>query len=165
MSRSNSLTGLRGFLLLAVFLVLFILLLKTKNLQTVLNTTNDTGFKVYNLLLAFGFNPLLAKFITAQAAHESANFTSLIFKQNNNCFGYGYNYKGGDRTMKSNYFYYESLEDCVADYTNYWSKEDFPNFDSVSNFVAALSQKNYFTASQSEYENGVTHFYQLYFPQ
>ena len=43
-----------------------------------MNIINNDGLRVHELLLAYGFNPMVAKYVTAQAAHESANFSSFI---------------------------------------------------------------------------------------
>lgn len=127
-----------------------------------MSTPNDTGRKVYELLLAIGFNPVIAKYVTAQAAHESANFTSFIFKNNNNCFGMKY---AGQAlaTEKNGYANYKSIEDCIQDYKNYYLRRKFVTFDTASTFVEALKRVNYFEAPIEEYKAGVTYFYKLYF--
>lgn len=127
-----------------------------------MNTSNETGYKVFDLLLNIGFNPMIAKYITAQAAHESANFTSYIFKNNNNCFGMKY---AGQSlaTEKNGYANYKSLEDCISDYKKYYQNRNFNTFDSISTFIEELKRVNYFEAKTEEYKAGVTYFYKLYF--
>lgn len=45
---------------------------------------------IYRAAVSQGFPGSLANLIVAQAKHESANFTSNVFRQNNNPFGYKY---------------------------------------------------------------------------
>lgn len=151
-----------GLLLLALFLALFIWQLRTKKRQAAMNIINNDGLKVYDILLAIGFNPMIAKYITAQAAHESANFTSFIYKNNNNCFGMKY---VGQKlaTEKNGYANYKTIEDCIADYKGYFQRRSFGTFDKVSTFVESLKAVNYFEAPVEEYKAGVTYFYTLYF--
>lgn len=127
-----------------------------------MNTPNETGYKVYNILLAIGFNPKIAKYITAQSAHETANFTSYIFKNNNNCFGMKYA-RQKLATEKNGYANYKTIEDSVADYKKYYENRNFNTFYSVSTFVDSLKKVNYFEAPIPEYKAGVAYFYTLYF--
>lgn len=43
--------------------------------------------EIYKVALENGFTPTSAKFVVAQAKLESANYTSNVFKNNNNMFG------------------------------------------------------------------------------
>lgn len=161
-SSQHSLIMSNGLLLLALFLALYIWQLRIKKRQAVMNTTNNDGFKVYDLLLAIGFNPTIAKYITAQAAHESANFSSPLYRNNNNCFGMKF---AGQKlaTEKNGYANYKNIEDCITDYKNYFQRRDFSTFDQISTFVESLKKVNYFEAPIAEYKAGVTYFYSLYF--
>lgn len=69
---------------------------------------------------AKGMPKRLSQLIAAQAMHETANFTSNVFKQNNNGFGYKYvkgaKYQVGAgriSTEKDPYANYLTLEDSV----------------------------------------------------
>jgi uncharacterized FlgJ-related protein len=126
---------------------------------------NNTGLKVYQLLLAIGFNPIVAKYITAQAAHETANFQSKIFNTNNNCFGMKYPAKRYTTATseKNGYAYYNSIEDCIEDYKVWWQTRNNSTFDKISDFVESLKKASYFEAPLEEYKAGVTYFYKLYF--
>jgi len=42
---------------------------------------------IYDAALKGGFNPTSAKLVVAQAKHETCNYTSNVFKKNNNLFG------------------------------------------------------------------------------
>lgn len=45
---------------------------------------------IYNTAIKQGFNPIAAKLIVAQARFESADYTSAVFKANNNTSGIKY---------------------------------------------------------------------------
>lgn len=45
---------------------------------------------IYNTAIQQGFNPIAAKLIVAQARYESADYTSAVFKANNNTSGIKY---------------------------------------------------------------------------
>ena len=44
--------------------------------------------QIYDTAIKNGFNPMAAKLIVAQARFESADYTSNVFKQNNNTSGF-----------------------------------------------------------------------------
>jgi len=50
----------------------------------------DYGQRIYNTAVSMGVSNTLANLIVAQARHETADFTSPIFRENNNAFGYTY---------------------------------------------------------------------------
>jgi uncharacterized FlgJ-related protein len=153
--------GWHGFLLLGL---LFFLLLRIKNRQTKMNTINDIGKDIYLRLIESGFNVTQAQYITAQAAHETANFTSKIFTENNNLFGYKFVGQQIAQGSKNGHAYYENIADSIQDYKNYYNRRGYPAiFANISEFVKALKRNNYFEASETEYLNGVKHFYNLYF--
>ena len=128
-----------------------------------LETLNSDYLAIYNLLLVYGFNPTLAKYITAQAGYETANFSSPLYKQANNAFGMKWHQSTHVKGILNGYATYYSLEQCVADYKDYWEYNHYQNIQSVENFVASLKNKNYFEAPQTAYYNGVNYFYKLYF--
>ena len=159
----NLLTGgrtpWRGVLLLVAFSLLSWLLLKLPRLIR-MNTINDTGWAVLQLLVSAGFSYDFAKIIVCQAAHESDNFSSDVFKKYNNCFGM--------RTAdNSDYEKYTDLKDCVngkRGYRAYYLRHSYlSSYNNILLFVTALKDHRYFTAPLDEYIKGVTHFYKLYF--
>ena len=83
----NSRTYWRGLLFLVPWGVLYLMHLRKQDRLIKMNTINKIGKEVYFLLLEHGVSLQLARYITAQAAHETGNFTSKIFKENNNLFG------------------------------------------------------------------------------
>ena len=53
-------------------------------------TSTDIDQAIYNTAIKQGFNPIAAKLIVAQARFESADYTSAVFKANNNTSGMKY---------------------------------------------------------------------------
>lgn len=53
-------------------------------------TAQDYFQKIKQIAIADGMPVRLSELIAAQAAHETANFGSKVFLQNDNCFGYKY---------------------------------------------------------------------------
>jgi len=129
-----------------------------------MTTINETGKDVYLRLIEAGFTPITAQYITAQAAHETANFSSQIFLQNNNLFGYKYVGQWRAQGEKNGHAYYKSISDSIADYSHYYKMAGYPKvFLSLTDFVTALKRNKYFEAPLQEYITGVKHFYNLYF--
>ena len=125
---------------------------------------NDTGKDVYLRLIEAGFTPITAQYITAQAAHETANFTSQVFRENNNIFGYKYVGQWRAKGEKNGHADYKSIEESIQDYSYYYRMAGYPKvFFSLTDFVTSLKRNKYFEASLTEYLNGVKHFYNLYF--
>jgi hypothetical protein len=159
-----SITWNGSFLLVAVLLLL-IPLLKILNLLKMYQKS-EIGLFVYGYLVnTLKFDPDTAKYITAQAAHETGNFTSEVLKTDNNLFGMTY---VGQRLSlgkdKFGYARYDSLESCIKDYARYYAKAKYPqNFLSADNFVEALHDHRYFEADLQEYKKGVNFFYKIYF--
>lgn len=55
--------------------------------QFVMNAIDQ---KIYATAIANGLNPTIAAIVIAQARYETEDYTSNVFKQNNNLFGYKY---------------------------------------------------------------------------
>jgi uncharacterized FlgJ-related protein len=131
-----------------------------------MNTINNIAYRVYNLLQSNGFDPITAKIITAQAAHETSNFSSQVYIENNNLFGLrrAAPYKTTSKGLKNSYSNYESIEDSIKDFAIYYKEFSYPKvFLSVVSYVEAIKAKRYFEADIKEYTRGVSHFYKLYF--
>jgi len=155
------LRGWRGFLLLAA---LFFLLLRIRSRQVKMSSINEIGRDVYLLLIEHGFSISQSQYITAQAAHETANFSSPVFIQNNNLFGYGYRGQKIAIGEKNGYANYKSIADSIKDFKTYYSLRGYPRqFNSVSEYVKTLKRNGYFEAPEQEYLTGVKHFLNLYF--
>jgi hypothetical protein len=153
-----------GWVLLAGLLWLSVILSKLRSYQKKMITINETGKDVYLRLIEAGFTPITAQYITAQAAHETANFTSQIFLQNNNLFGYKYVGQTSAKGEKNGHAVYEDIDKSIADYSRYYLLRGYPKvFNSITDFVTRLKNNGYFEAPLSEYLAGVKNFHTLYF--
>lgn len=92
--------------------------------KTEIVESNKTPFSEENLIKMFkDCNIKYPYIVLAQAKLESGNFTSKLFRENNNMFGMR---KARQRittaqTEKGNYAYYRDWLDCVYDYAMYQS--------------------------------------------
>jgi len=154
----------RGWLSLVLLAALFLMLLKAMSRRKKMTTINETGKTVYLLLIEWGFNPHLAQYITAQAAHETANFTSKVFLQNNNLFGYKYVRQAIALGEKNGHAYYANITNSIQDFKRYFTIRGYPRyFATVTDYVQALKNNGYFEAPIEEYIKGVQFFHNLYF--
>jgi hypothetical protein len=167
MNRVNfrrSLITWRGLVLLAGLLWLYVTLSKVTNYRKKLITISETGKHVYLRLIEAGFTPITAQYITAQSAHETANFTSKIFTENHNLFGYTYAGQKIAAGEKSGYALYKNIADSISDYKRYYLLRGYPRvFPSITEFVSTLKRNGYFEAPLQEYISGVKNFHSLYF--
>jgi len=129
-----------------------------------MNIILKIGIDVYQLLIELGFNYKQAQYITAQAAHETGNFQSQIFKENNNLFGMKHAGQRLSQGEKNGHAYYKTIEDSVKDYQIYYKLNNYPvTFETPENFVDSLKNHGYFEANIENYKKGVRHFLNLYF--
>ena len=162
----NMLTGWRGFLLLLPLGWLFSKLLMSINRPNAMSTYKDYVTYIMSLLLREGFTEDMAKLIVAQAGFETGNFTSVIFKENNNLFGMKLAKVRKTTAIGENrgHAVYRNLEECVKDYWLYSRALGYlSNYSSIVNFVRALVQKKYFEAKPEDYQKGVEVYYKKYF--
>lgn len=155
-----------GLILLALLAWLYLRQSKNMNPPIKMNTINDTGKKVFELLKAEGFNIDTAKYITAQAAHETGNFSSKIFRENNNLFGMKLPVKRKTTATGEKYGHatYENIADSVKDFKLYYKTLGYMGiYPSIAAYVKALVKRSYFEANPEEYEKGMKYFYNLYF--
>ena len=129
-----------------------------------MSSINSTGVNVFEMLKKVGFSAIQAMFVTAQAAHETANFTSPVFLASNNCFGFKYIGHALEVGEYNGYGKYDSVADCVTRYRDYYKKRSWPDpFSNVQQFVSSLKAAKYFEAPYDEYLRGVNHFMKVYF--
>jgi uncharacterized FlgJ-related protein len=108
----------------------------------------------------------LAKYIFSQAAFETGNFASVIFKEQNNLFGMKL---AKVRPTKATgeargHAVFKSLSDSIADYVLYYNYVKLPTaFTSIPAFTEALKNKKYFEANYDLYTKGVELYYKAYF--
>lgn len=155
-----------GLLLSALLAALFFQHLKDKTRRIKMTIINDFGKDLYLLLIEAGFNFQTAKYITAQAAHETDNFQSDIFKKNNNCFGMKLARvrKTTATGERKGHATYSNINDCIEDYKIYYQVRKFTTIHSgLVAFVEALKKAAYFEAPYETYLKGCTFFYNLYF--
>ena len=175
-----SLTGLslsaRGYrLLVSFFLSLVLSWILSKIILQILNPPGKMSFSrqpaakvLFDTLLDRGFSFIQAEYITAQAAHETGNFTSPVFLRNNNPFGMKY---GSLREMDAlpdrdldGYANYKDLNQAVNDFFLYYKyfnyRESYPDLES---YIVALKERGYFEADLSAYLKSVQWFYKKYF--
>lgn len=161
----TSVTGLLGPVSLLLFLGLLLTWLKSLKLQKEMNTISKSGYDIHDLALNAGFVDPVAKYITAQAAHETANFSSIVFKENNNPFGIKYFDQDEAEGARGGYAYYLTLGQAVQDYKRVYRSYGKLLSLKIEHFVKFLKEHNYFEAPEAEYLKGVQWFYNLYFPE
>jgi len=162
----NLRTYWRGLLFFLLLGVPFLIALMVKRHRIKMNTINKIGKEIYLQLLEAGFGLYQARYITAQAAHETGNFTSKIFEQNNNLFGM--KLPALRRTtatgQSKGHATYENISDSIKDFQIYYNHfrylSDYPTIES---YVKALKRNKYFEADEQSYLDGCKHFYKLYF--
>jgi len=97
--------------------------------------------------------------LLAIAAHETGNFTSAVFRNNNNLFGMRHptirqTTSQGDR---NGYAWYNSIEDSVRDYLLWLQSQNAPEgFSDISELISFMKERSYFEASYSSYNNAVS---------
>jgi len=114
----------------------------------------------------------MIKILTAQAAHETGNFTSKVFKNNNNLFGMRFP-KVRKTTAKkelNGYAYYSNIPLCISDMLLYFEyiklNVHYINIlaaDPLREYVRILKSKSYFEDSETNYYNGCLSFYKMYY--
>lgn len=133
-----------------------------------MTTINKDAGNIYRQLLEAGFGDKYAQFITAQAAHETANFTSYIYKHNFNAFGMKYQGQETAKGERNGYAFYNGYNESVADYDRLIKSYAFlaarTNVGTVESFVSFLKKMKYFEAPLANYLSGVKFFLKQYFP-
>ena len=130
-----------------------------------MNTSSKTGYDLYDLLRSVGFSDMYARFIVAQAAHESSNFESPIFESNLNPFGMKFVGQKTAAGEKNGYAYYTHLGQAVDDYKRLFKSYGIVVLNTLESFVKLLKNRKYFEAPVDEYLRGCTWFWNLYFPK
>jgi hypothetical protein len=113
-------------------------------------------------LTALGFPnaAALASYMVAQSQHETANYTSNLFKKNNNAFGYkryaGSTYQLGTGQKSpegDNYAAYANVSDSALEVAAWLGrrKTQFLNVSSVDQYVSEIKKDGYFGDSLSNY--------------
>lgn len=119
-----------------------------------------TGDLIFQTALGDGMPAPLANLIAAQAAHETANFTSPVFLDCNNAFGY--NAVRSFCVGHSIYQNYPTVQDSVHELTG-WIKRrlqagSFPPLGTITTpgqYAQLLKDNGYFSDSVANYANGI----------
>lgn len=163
----NSVTGSHGLIFWLLLGWLFIMLLKTKNPPKKMTSINETWFHyVFPRIVENGFRGELAKYVFAQAAFETGNFTSDIFKENNNLFGMKLPTIRATLATGTNrnHATFKTVSDSITDFALYHKARAISTaFTSIAAYVDTLNKKNYFEAEKEAYQKGVEYYYNLYF--
>jgi hypothetical protein len=155
-----------GWVLFLLSVVLSLSLSKIWSSLVKMNTISKFGNEVYLLLIEQGFLPDTAEIITAQAAHESANFSSKIFLANNNPFGMKLATERKTTAIgeKFGHAKYTSLESAIKDYRLYYTARKYPEgWKNSDAYIQNLKDHFYFEGNLEAYKKAVRHFLKLYF--
>lgn len=111
----------------------------------------------------------VAKLLVQQARHESGNYTSNVFKKNNNAYGMKmpskrkspYILAAGSSAPANEgatpYARYRNVGDSAKDVVHWlnYNKIDLTKIQSASEYANILKSKGYYGASITEYVNGL----------
>lgn len=165
-SSKRSPITLRGLLILAPLALLLLVRFLNQNRLKKMTIINNIGKDIYLRLIEYGFSLDMSRFLTAQAAHETANFTSSIFKENNNLFGMKRPVIRQTTAIGENkgHAVYSSIEDSIKDMALYFKRRGYlSNYSTVGAYVKELKAKSYFEDTAQNYEAGMMNFYNIYF--
>jgi uncharacterized FlgJ-related protein len=132
------------------------------------NPDDDTT-RILKLISKTWPNGIHPYFLTAIAMHETGNFTSDVFRNNNNLFGMRHpEHRPTKSTGDLNgYATYKSLQDSVRDFKEWIMYNGLPsNYENVSDLVSDMKDKEYYEASYLRYNeacvNNVLHLLDVY---
>jgi uncharacterized FlgJ-related protein len=128
---------------------------------------------VYNTLKAQKIPDPLAKLMTSQAQLESANFTSRVFKTNNNAFGYKYVKQKiatqglpAPKNEGGYYANYKTVSDSALELANYvkrrFKEKRFPPLETITSarqYADLLTNVGYHTSTRDSYVKGVEYYF------
>lgn len=108
----------------------------------------------------------LTPYLVAQAKHESANFTSPLFKSQKNVWGMKSGSSpnqpgepGREAPDGGNYRKYNSITEATDGIIFWLDRKNFPvSVPSVTSFVNELKDRHFFTDSKENYINGMQRF-------
>lgn len=123
---------------------------------------------IYNTAIEQGFNPAAAKLIAAQARFESADYTSNVFKKNNNTSGIKFigqpNAVQGTLSPEGDYYAkFNTIEDSINDKIvrlynikmRGVTPQQLKNATDSTEFANLLKQRGYYGSSAAEYAAGL----------
>ncbi len=123
---------------------------------------------IYNTAIKQGFNSTTAKLIAAQARFESADYTSNVFKKNNNTSGIKFigqaNAVQGTLSPEGDYYakfntVQDSINDKIVRLYNIKMRgvtpQQLKNAKDSTEFANLLKQRGYYGSSAAEYAAGL----------
>lgn len=120
-------------------------------------------YKIIRDVLPKTFTDDQAKILTAQAMHETGNFTSRLYKEQNNMFGMRHPILRQTKSVKeqNGFATFASLEDSVSDLLLYFDEFGIKPKDwtKVNEYVKIIKQRGYFTDDYLPYFNAVRSHY------
>ena len=126
---------------------------------------------IYNTCREYKLPDLLCKLIVAQAKHETANYTSSIFKKNNNLFGYKWvgqsiATKGSPAPANEGDYYakYKTAKDSVIEIIKWILRRqkegkfpaDLSTIKTPGQYAELLKRSGYYGDKLSTYTNSLT---------
>lgn len=166
MSWPGSHTRERSLLGLGILAILFLIVSKIFISRKKMSSPSSHGYDIFKYLVKLGFQPGTAMLITAQAAHETGNFTSDIFNYNNNPFGMKFP-KVRETTaigQARGFAVYDDIQTAVADYWLYYHNQKYPlTWNNADQFIEALKDKGYFEDRIETYKKAVKKYLSVYF--
>lgn len=129
----------------------------------------DKRLAIYKIAREEGFPPFLSMLMGAQAAHETDNFTSNVFRKCNNAFGYKSLSTSTDCTGSpegNSYKFYRNLEDSAKEVVN-WIKRrqregkfpaDLSSVKTANQYATLLKNAGYYGDPIGVYEGGLTRY-------
>lgn len=125
------------------------------------------ALQVYETALSDGIPNALALLIVAQSKHESANYTSSIFLDCNNSFGYKVFGNAMACPGHSDYEMYNSIVDSTHEITSWLKRRvndgSFPDLSTITTpqqYGTLLYSAGYFTDNPINYINGLIAWYE-----
>jgi len=131
--------------------------------------------QIYDQGIKRGLTPTVANLLVAQARFESADYTSNVYKKNNNLFGYKFVGQAGatrgseapksewpNANTKGYYAKYTSVENSANEVINWLFRRQqegkflVNQLTTAGKYAAGLKAGNYYGSSAAEYGNGLT---------
>lgn len=133
----------------------------------------DPGKIIYETLRGAGIPEPLSLFVVAQARHETADFTSPVFKSCNNAFGYKAVYNALQCLQSpegNNYEYYPGgVADSANEIARYLfrrvSDGSFPPLTTITtpeHYAQLLKASGYYGAPLSVYSDRLRYYFEKY---
>lgn len=124
---------------------------------------------IYNIARRKGVPDRMAELIAAQAAHETGNFTSAVWKDCGNAFGYSA--PGGKNACPGHLFYkkYDNLDQSITEVIDWLKRRQkegtFPAFSEVTSpaqYAQLLKNNNYYTDNVQNYAGGLSRWFRQF---